>query len=377
MGESKSVASIMVVDDTPANLRLLEDMLEEAGYRVLAFPRGDLALQAAAKSPPDLILLDILMPDMDGFEVCRHLKSDENTKDIPVLFISAVTDTENKVKAFSLGGVDFVTKPFQTEEVLARVKAHLELKGARDELRQAYEKLHLLEQQRDSLVQMIVHDMRSPLTALAGNLELAKMSSLPDDASSAIKRALVAARLLTTMMSSMLDVSRMEEQRLPLRLSQADLGEVIKAAISEVEVLKGDREVSVALPKGKVIIPCDPGVIRRVVQNLVNNALKFTDRRTGSVKVTVLNMEDRVRVSVKDNGPGIPREYHGRVFDKFFQVEARQKGQKYSTGLGLTFCKLAVEAHGGSVGLESEEGKGSTFWFELPRVPSTSPGAQP
>lgn len=127
MVAEKSNETIMVVDDTPANLRLLNEMLQSQGYRVLVFPRGKLALAAAQKSAPDIILLDINMPEMNGYEVCEHLKADDKLKDIPVLFISALTETADKVKAFSTGGVDYVTKPFQMEEVIARVKTHLQV----------------------------------------------------------------------------------------------------------------------------------------------------------------------------------------------------------------------------------------------------------
>lgn len=143
--EEKSI--IMVVDDTPANLTILKEMLEDEGYRVVAFPRGIMALNAAVKSPPDLILLDIRMPDMDGFEVCRRLKADEVlNKEIPVLFISALTETTDKISAFSAGGVDYITKPFQFEEVYARVKTHIELSRLKRQLQKAYHKIHELGQ---------------------------------------------------------------------------------------------------------------------------------------------------------------------------------------------------------------------------------------
>src|SRR3990172_13108034 len=142
-------ATIMVVDDTPANLKLLQEMLQAQGYRVLAFPDGKTALCAAANSPPEMILLDIMMPNMNGFEVCKRLKSDEALKDIPVLFISALAETTDKVKAFSVGGVDYVTKPFQFEEVQARVETHLQIQRQKRELKESYDKLHNLEALRD------------------------------------------------------------------------------------------------------------------------------------------------------------------------------------------------------------------------------------
>ena len=168
------VASVLVVDDTIENLRLLSDLLGEQGYEVRAVTNGRQALQAVEHDPPDLILLDINMPEMDGYEVCRRLRATERSKDVPVIFLTALTDTADKVRAFDAGGVDYVTKPFQFEEVLARVKTHVALRRAQAALADSYKRLRALEQLRDDLVHMVVHDMRSPLTALLIDLRLLK-----------------------------------------------------------------------------------------------------------------------------------------------------------------------------------------------------------
>ena len=166
------MASVLVVDDTIENLRLLSELLGEQGYEVRAVTNGRQALQAVEHDPPDLILLDINMPEMNGYEVCRRLKAQERSKDVPVIFLTALTDTADKVRAFDAGGVDYVTKPFQFEEVLARVKTHVALRRAQVELADSYTRLRALEQLRDDLVHMVVHDMRSPLPALLINLRL-------------------------------------------------------------------------------------------------------------------------------------------------------------------------------------------------------------
>ncbi len=168
------VASVLVVDDTVENLRVLSDLLGEQGYEVRAVTSGRQALQAVEHDPPDLILLDITMPDMDGFEVCRRLRATEWSKDVPVIFLTALTATADKLRAFDAGGVDYVTKPFQFEEVLARVRTHVALRRAQTALADSYKGLRALEQLRDDLVHMIVHDMRSPLTALQIDLNLLK-----------------------------------------------------------------------------------------------------------------------------------------------------------------------------------------------------------
>ena len=166
------VASVLIVDDTIDTLRLLSDLLGEHGYDVRAVTNGRQALQAVERDPPDLILLDIGMPEMDGYEVCRHLRASERTQDVPVIFITALADTADKVRAFEAGGVDYVTKPFQVEEVLARVKAHVALRRAQAELADSFTRLRALEQLRDDLVHMVVHDMRSPLASLLMDLAL-------------------------------------------------------------------------------------------------------------------------------------------------------------------------------------------------------------
>lgn len=360
--------TIMVVDDTPANLKLLDGMLRDRGYRVLTFPGGEMALNAARERAPDLILLDINMPKMNGFEVCERLKADDSLKDVPVIFISALTDTMDKLKAFGVGGVDYVTKPFQAEEVIARVETHLALRSKTLALLAAYDQLRQLESLRDSLVHMIVHDMRSPLSGIRGYLDLILMDNPPAEIADDIESAQKSTDTLIEMLNDLLDISKLEAGEIQLQCSSIDLRELVGESVHALESLKRGRTVTVDMSEDGGTLWCDRKLISRVLQNLLTNAQKFTDEESGVISVgSKSGTGSTVQIFVADNGPGIPEEYREKVFDKFFQLTAHEQGVAKSTGLGLTFCKLAVEAHGGRIGVDGVSGGGSTFWIEIPR----------
>lgn len=356
---------ILIVDDTPANLELLAGMLQQRGYEPRPVLSGRRALSAARTDPPDLILLDVRMPEMSGLEVCAELKADAALRDIPVIFITALAETEDKVKAFALGAVDYVTKPFQLEEVLARVNVHLELRRQQRALEEANGELARLEQRRDSLVHMLVHDLRSPLQAVLGGLELARMDHAPQEPEDYMLEVERSVRGLVDMVSCVLDVSRLESEQMPLERTAVDVIALAHATVRKLESLRGRRTIAVEAPAALPPTAADARLLSRILQNLLANALKFTDPRHGVITIRIDAVPDGIRTTVADNGPGIAAEFRERVFDKFKQVEARQQGHVLSSGLGLTFCKLAVEAHGGRIGLESELGQGSAFWFEL------------
>jgi two-component system sensor histidine kinase/response regulator len=367
----------MVVDDTTLNLEVLATILHENGYQVTQFSRGDMALRAATQYPPDLILLDIIMPEMDGFEVCRRLKADEALREIPVIFISALDDIANLTRAFNEGGVDYVSKPFHKEEVLVRIKTHLSLRrqqlqieAQNQQIKHNYELLLELEKQRDGLVHMIVHDMRNSLMGILGNAELLEMrlrSSGDDQHAWTINELLKSGRGLNDMISTMLDINRMESGKMPLEKGPCDLRNVISEAWASLSagaenitmVYEPHSDVSTAF--------CDHKITRRIIENLLVNAIKFTGKN-GQIYLGVLDEEGMVKVIVRDTGPGIPPEHHQLIFEKFGQVALKQEKKQYSTGLGLTFCKLAVEAQGGRIGVSSEVGTGSTFWFTVPSM---------
>ena len=371
MNDTAGKAEILVVDDTPANLQLLAGMLKDCGYKVRPALSGELALQAARHSPPDLVLLDITMPGISGYEVAEELKRDEKLKKIPIIFISALTETMDKVRAFTIGGVDYVTKPFQYEEVAARVATHLkigrlqaQLEKSNHELRQTNDELLRLQQLRDNLVHMIIHDMNSPLGAMIGFIGLCKSSGkIPPEIAGYLSHATTAAKKLSEMVRSMLDISKMEAGQLRLNRTDCDLAAVAREIADQFDSLRGKRQLEIDLPQQPLIAFVDRDLIGRVMQNLVGNALNYAP--TGSaVRILLQSAETTARVSVIDAGPGIPPEYHKRIFEKFGQVQ--RDGPRVGTGLGLTFCKLAVEAHGGQIQVDSEPGKGSTFWFEVP-----------
>ena len=356
--------TIMIVDDTPANLQLLQALLLKQGYKIKAFPCGRLALAAAAREPPDLILLDIAMPEMDGFEVCTRLKSDEKLAPIPVIFLTAHHETIDKVKAFGCGGVDYITKPFEIAEVQSRVETHLALRRQQSELQENYGRLQELEKVRDNLTHLIVHDMRSPLGVVLMSLELLKIraTKLEERDLGLVDRAWRSSAALLDLVNQLLDISRLEAGQMPLNKKECDLSVTIHAVVDAMAPLIGDRQLVLTAPE-PLVARCDEGILRRVLGNLIGNALKYT-AADGEISISVVRDGMEARVTVADQGPGIPAEYHQRIFDKFVQIEDGQKGN--GSGLGLAFCKLAVEAHGGRIGVESEVGNGSRFWFTLP-----------
>jgi len=364
MSISADPPKIMVVDDTVANLKLLEEMLGKQGYLVRSFPRGRLALAAAAREQPDLILLDIQMPEMDGFEVCERFKADPLLAPIPIIFISAQHETMDKLRAFTLGGVDYVTKPFQFAEVDARVRTHLELRRQKVALQQSYERLKELELVRENLAHMVVHDMRSPLFAIMMALELVQMNvaTPPPKVTKYLDMAVGNVNKLTEMVNQLLDISRLESGRMPMTKTRGDLADTAKVVVDSLHPLAADRRIILCAAE-PVLASYDKDLVGRILTNLIGNALKFTPVEE-EVKITLDRKGAAARLSVMDMGPGIPPEFREKIFEKFAQLEGEKR--KYGTGLGLTFCKLAVEAHGGEIGVESVADEGNTFWFTIP-----------
>lgn len=364
--QAPSLTNILVADDTVENLRLLVTMLGGQGYEVRPVTTGRQALLAAERVQPALILLDINMPDMNGYDVCERLKANPALADIPVIFLTALTEVADKIRAFQVGGVDYITKPFQLEEVHARVRTHLALRQARLELAQSFEKLQAVETLKDNLVHMIVHDMRSPLMALSGHLDLVKESGsqLNDIAKEDLQVAASLADRVAQMANDLLDVSRLENNKMPIERHHHDIRTIARSVRAALEVLDPRRPLSVDMPD-PIEVSCDERVIRRVIENLVSNAIKHTPSSC-RVLVRAQRTPTGVRVEVADEGPGIPEEAKRNLFEKFAAVENRQNNKYHSAGLGLAFCKLAVQAHGGQIGVEANAPKGTIFWFELP-----------
>lgn len=267
-------------------------------------------------------------------------------------------------------------RTLEREQSLKRLEDQtVQLRAARDsaesahrELKESYERLRELEQLRDSLVHMVVHDLSSPLTAVDTLLELlrrAEADRLSERWRAAIEHCLEALHAMKSMVGSALDVSKMEAAAMRLRPQLCDVAGICRDVLRAMHGLVGERRITLEV-QGAVPVMADPDVVSRVVQNLLGNALKFAPRE-GEIRIRVRADDEALRFTVADTGPGVPEEFQEKIFEKFGQVEAHARGQRKSPGLGLTFCKLAVEAHGGHIGVESDGEHGSTFWFTLPR----------
>ena len=305
-----------------------------------------------------------------GTKSAGALKQTPKLQHIPIVFVTAINDTAEKVKAFEIGGVDHITKPFQFQEILARVKTHINVRRLQKELEERCRQLEALERLKDDLTNMVIHDLRSPLQAIRSYIELVLMSTstLEEIHREDLERAFASAGILNDMVTDLLDVTRMEQDRMPLNKTYCDLRELGRCAAETLGGLALDCHFSYLPGQQPVRVQCDQRLVRRVITNLLANAFKFAPRGA-EVTLRVSVPDGKPMVEVADTGPGIPDAYHERIFEKFGQVETQGERAQYSTGLGLTFCKMAIEAHDGKIGLRSGVGKGSTFWFSLPAAP--------
>jgi len=361
--------TILVVDDDVVNVELLEEMLSLEGYRVDKAFDGFQALRRISESPPDLVLLDVMMPGMDGFEVCRRIKADQANRFIPVVLVTALRGTEDRIRGLEIGADDFLSKPVDRGELLARVRSLLRIKHLYDELERKNRELLRLEHHRRELTQMIVHDLKNPLTVIMGNIQLLLLTrkDLDEHVRDILDRAYEGGQDLLRMINTLLDIDRMETGTLELQKERVDRAKLIREVVEDFEGPARSQGVTLGseLPEDLPDVEVDRDLIRRVLENLLANALQHTPSG-GRISVTAFPEGGVLRVSVSDTGEGIPKEYHKKIFEKFQQVEARKRRIRTGRGLGLAFCKLAVEAHGGRIWVESEPGKGSTFSFTLP-----------
>jgi signal transduction histidine kinase len=370
---------VLVADDVAANVELLFDQLHTLGYRTVGANDGPSAVQACFEHQPDICILDVSMPAGDlgvdtrstGFEVCRRIKRDPRTARIPVIFVTAMNDTSDRVRAIEAGGDDFLTKPHNRLVLGARVRSLLKLKAATDALENSYRKLRELEKVRDDLMKMIVHDLKSPLTSVLATLELlgdGDFGALTEEQKRAIAEAEGKSEDLLTLIEDILEVARIEEAAVTLVHTEIAPAALLSELMHEWQhrFQQENTKASIKVDDDTPLFEADRALLKRVLSNLVQNAVTHSATPI-ELTMSARKANDAILFTIADNGPGIPEEYHEVIFRKFGQVAMGGTAPRVrSSGLGLTFCKLVVDLHGGMIWVRSREGEGSTFYVQLP-----------
>ncbi|HTB64068.1 MAG TPA: response regulator [Opitutales bacterium] len=362
-----AVGRVLVVDDDPGSRSMLGDWLGAYGHQVRTAADGPEALLAVEQELPDVIVMDVMMPGMDGFTVCERLKRDPKTAGIPILLLTALNERDDRMRGMRAGANDFLMKPADLPYVLLRVRNAVRLRQLHNEVKLQFAEVCREQQMRESLLHMIVHDLRTPLAGLEGFLQLLQMSAgskLDDRPAHYLKQALHASHNLAHQIDLLLDIHRMEEGKMPVQAVAHDVRGVVDRALEPLRPLFGNRKLKLEMPQTPTPGVGDPGLLGRVLSNLVGNAIAFTSAQEGEISVRLRNGANMVRVEVEDNGSGIEPEKLEMIFEKFTQVGEQVRSR--SSGLGLAFCKLAMEAQHGKIGVVSRVGLGSRFWFEVP-----------
>ncbi len=365
LNRSSKTDRILVVDDSPDNLFLVQTILEEEGYEISLAEDGRFALAEIEQSPPDLVLLDVMMPEMDGFEVTKRIRENPKLPFMPILLITA-HDQPSVVKGLDTGADDFIRKPVEVDELLARVRSLLRLKHAIDEREQ-------IARQREDFVSWMTHDLRTPIVAAERMLMLFQQGAL-GELSPGMDEAIVTMarsnRTLLAMVNTLLEVYRYEAGRKNLYFSPLNLQEVLEEVIQELTPLASEKGLSLSCKIGEKVnskVVGDRLELHRVFTNLIGNAIKFTD--AGSVEARMSNNHDAsnpdsscVVVEIQDTGSGISSEDQKMLFERFRQGSHKRSG----SGLGLHLSKKIVETHQGTIELKSDLDKGSVFIVRLP-----------
>ena len=372
---------ILVVDDISHNLQVMGDLLDRVGYSTTFATSGKQAIERVKAANPDLILLDLMMPEMDGLQVCEQLQADPEFDDIPIIFLTASNDSEHLIRAFALGAVDYVTKPFKAPELFARIKTHLTLKHTRDELQKTL--VDLVEAREAALgsarlksqfLATMSHEIRTPMNAVLGMAELLLTTDLNPQQLDFVQTLQTSSEDLLAIVNDILDFSKLEAGGLRLALQEFDL----KSTLENILYLFTSKATGKGLklecnidPEFPLQLIGDESRLRQILNNLIANAIKFTEAGCVTVSVSSERMQTSpsdpsiiaLRFTVKDTGIGISATDRQKLFQSFSQVDATTTRQYGGTGLGLVICKQLVQLMDGEIGVRSQPGSGSEFWF--------------
>lgn len=377
----KKQRTILIVDDEKTNLKLLSAILAPEGYRLITAESGMQALEVVKKEKPDLLLLDIMMPEMDGYEVCRRIKSKKETRIIPVIMVTALTDKKDKVKAAEAGADEFISKPVDRTELQVRVRSLLRIKQYQEELLASYneleaqnKKLRELEHMKEELTHMVIHDIKNSLFEMSFILQLfMKYKRIFNERQiNFLKIGIDNCEHMKSMIQNILDIYKMQEGRFTLNRELTYLDDIINQVCEmfRLSLELNDQHLSVFVDDELPLVEIDRIVITRVLSNLLYNAIKHTPRGGDITIRASFTGGDYLKVEVQNDGDTIPPEFRDKIFDRFEQLEVREKGIiSGSCGLGLAFCKMAIETHKGRIWVEDKEDSlGSKFCFILPVI---------
>jgi two-component system, sensor histidine kinase and response regulator len=369
-------AKVLVVDDNEANRSLARSTLEDEGYEVILAAGGADGVDAFQNERPDCVLLDVRMPDIDGFCVCERIRALPHGPETPILFLTALRDVDTFDRALRAGGDDFLTKPIRPTELVIRVQSALKLRRLSAELREHYE---LLKHQRDDLVRLqlqkermmafVVHDLKNPVNSMDLHAQLLlRDRGLPESARESVAQIRTEARQLSRMILNLLDLAKADEGKLSPKRSDVNLRALVDEVLADLGVNAKGRKLTLQSSLQADWIHADEDLLRRTLTNLVENAIRYAPPET-SIRVTAASLEAGIELRVADAGSGIPPEMRDKVFDPFVQVESGEHPvARGGRGLGLTFCKLAIEAHCGRIWVE-DGAPGAVFCMRLPHGP--------
>lgn len=368
------VHKILVVDDRPENLYSLENMLAEDDILIRTAGSGAEALKLAFKEEYSLIMLDVQMPEMDGFEVAKMLKSTNRTRKTPILFVTALSKEKHyMLKGLGGGAIDYLFKPLDPDITRAKVRTLLSYYSQQLELEKLNQRLQQLNQEKNYVLGVASHDLRNPIgniISLAGFILNESKGTLSADHNEYLNIIMRTGREMLELINDLLDVSRLESGRARLKMRTLTIIELFESVVAENKINAAYKKIPIIIEQScaQQVITVDYQQIKQVLNNLVSNAIKYSHAE----KPVIISAEikgDQVLISVTDNGQGIPQEEIERLFQPFFTSSVRSTGGEKSTGLGLAIVKKVVDAHGGTLQVSSKEGEGSVFTFSIPMVP--------
>lgn len=371
MNVENKQGTVLIVDDTPANVSVLFDFLNAEGFKVLVAKNGKGAIQKAEYAQPDLILLDIMMPEIDGFEACRLLKASADTRDIPVIFMTALADTVDKVRGFSLGAVDYITKPFQHEEVLARIHTHLQVRRLQQQLEARSKELEQRNIELDAFARTVAHDLKNPLNAILGYSDMLMSDLSPEvppdlDTIETVGAVARAGQKMLGIIEALLLLSGVAK-RDSVPLSPLDMEELVMQLLQHrLEYMINEYQAHIIVPEAWPTASGYAPWVEEVWANYISNAIKYGGRPPKIILGADPPSRGMVRFWIRDNGSGLSATACSQLFTPFTRLN--QQGGIEGHGLGLSIVQQIVEKLNGKVGVESHEGDGCLFYFTLPVV---------